>query len=168
VKKVKVAQKVAVTYSRPIATDRVDGAITSVCTPPSGFKFKFGTTSVKCKATDAHDNSSTVSFQVRVVSTGLLSPTMGASLTAPPRLAWKATPKATYYNVQLFTAGRKILTVWPSANSIQLKKSWVFAGSRRELKPGVYNWLVWPGFGSLAAAKYGALIGRGTFSIVRK
>jgi hypothetical protein len=105
VKKVKVAQKATVTYSRPIATDRVDGAITSVCNPPSGFKFKFGTTSVKCKATDAHDNSSTVSFQVRVVSTGLLSPTMGASLTAPPWLAWKATPKATYYNVQLFTEG---------------------------------------------------------------
>ncbi|GAB4079553.1 hypothetical protein GCM10028783_05010 [Modestobacter muralis] len=45
-----------VTYTLPEAGDTRDGAITPVCTPPSGSLFPIGTTKVTCTATDAAGN----------------------------------------------------------------------------------------------------------------
>jgi uncharacterized repeat protein (TIGR03803 family) len=42
------------------ASDLVDGAVTPVCTPPSGFAFPLGRTHVTCIAIDAHGNSTVV------------------------------------------------------------------------------------------------------------
>jgi hypothetical protein len=33
------------------------------------------------------------------------------------------------------------------------------------LSPGKYVWFVWPGFGDLARADYGRLLGRNTFRV---
>ena len=95
----------------------------------------------------------------------LVSPAIDARLSAPPRLTWKAVRQATYYNVQLFYEGRKILSVWPKDPRVQLQKSWKYDGHRYTLKPGRYHWFVWPGFDELSANHYGKLLGSRYFFI---
>jgi HYR domain len=64
-----------VNFAAPTATDNVDGPIAAVnCAPASGSTFPLGTTTVTCSATDAHGNTGSASFTVRVVD------------TTPPRL----------------------------------------------------------------------------------
>ena len=48
------------------ATDLVDGNVPVTCNPASGSSFPVGLTSVTCTATDAHTNTATASFTVRV------------------------------------------------------------------------------------------------------
>jgi hypothetical protein len=48
------------------ATDSVDGALVATCLPGSASTFPVGTTTVRCTATDAHNNSSQGSFTVTV------------------------------------------------------------------------------------------------------
>jgi hypothetical protein len=97
----------------------------------------------------------------------LRSPAVGARVSAPPLLAWRAVPRATYYNVQLYRNGRKILTVWPSATSVRLQRAWRFDGRTYRLTPGRYRWYVWPGFGARSATRYGKLLGSRTFVMTR-
>ena len=97
----------------------------------------------------------------------LTRPALGARVKAPPLLAWRAVPKATYYNVQLFVGGQKILTVWPTGTSFQMPRSWRFEGRTYRLRPGTYRWYVWPGFGPRSASRYGKLLGSRTFVMVR-
>jgi len=97
----------------------------------------------------------------------LTRPAVGARVSAPPLLAWRAVPKATYYNVQLYRAGRKILTVWPGTTSFRLERSWRFAGRTYRLTRGLYRWYVWPGFGARSATRYGKLLGTRTFVVTR-
>ena len=74
--------------------------------------------------------------------------------------------RASYYNVQLFRDGRKILSVWPSAPRLKLKWSWTFAGQSYRLRPGSYRWYVFPGLGKRAVARYGAFLGENRFTVV--
>ncbi|MGA8336118.1 MAG: hypothetical protein WB761_15330, partial [Solirubrobacteraceae bacterium] len=97
----------------------------------------------------------------------LLSPAVNAHLSAPPMLSWTAAPSATYYNVQLFRSGGKVLSMWPKHASLQLRRAWKFEGRRYRLKPGNYRWYVWPGLGRRKAGRYGHMIGSGTFVVVR-
>jgi hypothetical protein len=82
-------------------------------------------------------------------------------------LRWSAVAKATYYNVQLFREGRKILTLWPTKPTLQVPSSWRFTGTTFRLTPGVYRWYVWPGFGPRSANRYGKLLGTRSFVVVR-
>jgi HYR domain len=52
------------------ATDKEDGPLTPTCTPPSGAKFKLGTTVVTCTAQDSANNTGTATFNVKVGDTG--------------------------------------------------------------------------------------------------
>jgi fibronectin type 3 domain-containing protein len=59
-----------VNFTTPTATDNVDGPIAGVdCAPGSGSTFPLGITTVTCSATDAHGNTGSASFTVRVVDT---------------------------------------------------------------------------------------------------
>src|SRR5262249_36253915 len=58
-----------VTYTNPVATDIVDGAVAVTCTPPSGSTFALGTTTVTCSSTAAHGNTASAPFEVKVVDT---------------------------------------------------------------------------------------------------
>ncbi len=98
----------------------------------------------------------------------LLWPPSGIHLVAPPLLLWTPVRGADYYNVQLYRGDHKVLSIWPANAKLQIRHSWSFLGHRFKLKPGVYHWYVWPGYGARAAARYGRLIGRGTFVIVRR
>jgi hypothetical protein len=81
-------------------------------------------------------------------------------------LAWRAVSKTSFYNVQVHRNGRKILSRWPSRARFGLRGSWQFEGRTFRLRPGVYTWYVWPGFGTLAKPRFGKLLGQSSFRVV--
>jgi hypothetical protein len=95
----------------------------------------------------------------------LLAPRDGRVVKTPPLLAWVAVRDATYYNVQLFRDGRKVLSAWPKKNRLRLPRRWSFAGTRMRLSHGTYRWYVWPGFGARREARYGGMLGESTFIV---
>ena len=98
----------------------------------------------------------------------LKGPAAGASISAPPLLTWSVVPKATYYNVQLYRDGKKILTAWTKHPKLRLEKSWKYQGRAYALTPGVYRWFVWPGLLLPSANQYGKLVGSRTFVITQR
>jgi hypothetical protein len=102
---------------------------------------------------------------IDITATGaLLSPAPGTQVANPPRLVWTPVKGASYYNVQLIH-GRKVLSAWPVRTRFQLRRTWRFNGRRYRLRPGVYRWYVWPGYGRISAARYGRLLGGSTFVV---
>lgn len=100
-----------------------------------------------------------------ITATGaLLSPAPGTQVTNPPNLVWTPVKGASYYNVQLMR-GRKVLSAWPVRTRFQLRRTWRYNGRRYRLRPGVYRWYVWPGYGRISAARYGRLLGGSTFVV---
>jgi hypothetical protein len=98
----------------------------------------------------------------------LLTPDRRALVAAPPLLRWTRVRDATYYNVQLFRNGRKILSAWPKRPQLQLREKWRFRGRRHRLVDGRYQWYVWPGVGPRSARKYGERIGARSFVLDRR
>ncbi len=98
----------------------------------------------------------------------LAQPKPGAKVTGSPLLRWARVPGASYFNVQLFRGKTKILSAWPVAARLQLKKSWVYDRVKRTLAPGTYTWYVWPGLGNRAETRYGPLLGKSTFKVVKR
>ncbi|HET7857217.1 MAG TPA: hypothetical protein VFL41_12245, partial [Gaiellaceae bacterium] len=92
--------------------------------------------------------------ELDILATGpLLSPAPGAKITGPTTLVWTPVKHASYYNVQLIR-GRKVLSAWPARPGFRLRRTWTYDGRRYRLRPGVYRWYVWPGFGPRAANRY--------------
>ncbi len=119
-------------------------------------------------AVDAAGNHSAGVAAVIVPRRNLLkSPKDGAKLRKAPKLVWALDSEAQYYNAQLLLNGQKILSVWPVRPAYVLKKSWKYEGRKYTLKPGIYTWFVWPGYGARSAVDYGELMGSRTFRIVR-
>jgi hypothetical protein len=166
---------VRVTYSAS-AADLVDGPLPATCEPASGSLFPSGTTTVSCRAGDRHGNIGTADFTVsvsivpavrRVVRrSALLSPRARAVISGPTMLAWRAVPRTRFYNVQVYRNGRKILSRWPARPRFGLRRSWQHEGRTFRLRPGVYTWYVWPGFGTLAKPRFGKLLGQSSFRVV--
>jgi large repetitive protein len=99
-------------------------------------------------------------------ATALYAPPAGARLTTPPLLAWRAVPKARFYNVQLYRKGRKILSVWPHKPRLRLRRQWTYKGRRYRLRSASYTWIVWPAYGSPARPHFGRMLGKSSFWIV--
>jgi HYR domain len=97
----------------------------------------------------------------------LRSPKDGVRLRKPPKLIWERNSEASYYNVQLFRGEAKILSAWPTARTLSLKRTWRYKGKRYTLTNGLYRWYVWPGFGARANVNYGEMLGFSTFQILR-
>jgi hypothetical protein len=112
-------------------------------------------------AIDPAANQAAKSFAVTATG-ALLSPAPSAKIAKPPLLVWAPKRGASYYNLQLMRGG-KILSVWVTRPRFQLRRSWVFSGRRYRLRPGVYRWYVWPGFGLFSAGRYGRLLGGSSF-----
>jgi hypothetical protein len=106
-----------------------------------------------------------VSVSVSTRPTGVIQPQDAARLTLPPLLAWESVKGADYYNVQLWSGGTKLLSIWPKTAHLQLTPTWTYLGKKHALAPGKYVWYVWPGFGPLSVGKYGKLIGSATFRV---
>jgi HYR domain len=95
----------------------------------------------------------------------ILSPPYGAVLHSPPLIDWTRVRNATYFNLQLWRHGRKILSVWPLTSSYRLRATWTFNGRHYAFEPGRYIVYVWPGFGAKSAVDYGPLLGWTSFSV---
>ena len=87
-----------------------------------------------------------------------LRPLTGSVVRMSSRmLTWKATKGTTYYNVQVFHNGKRVLVGWPSKASYRIP-----AG---KLKAGTYVWYVWPAVQHKdSSPTFGKLIGRATFT----
>jgi hypothetical protein len=94
----------------------------------------------------------------------LLNPAPGQEVKSAPFLTWTPVKGASYYNVVLVRA-RRVFSAWPRQPRLQLPRSWTYRGRRQRLRPGVYRWYVWPGFGRLSAGRYGRLLGGSTFVV---
>ena len=83
-----------------------------------------------------------------------------------PVLRLPAIAGATYYHVQLFRRGARILAAWPLRPQLELRTSWKWAGQNYRLTRGRYRWFAWAGFGRRSAARY-KLLGSARFIVVR-
>lgn len=83
-------------------------------------------------------------------------------------MAWRAVKKARFYNVQLYRNGNKMLSAWPRRTALKLRWRWRYNGKAVRLRAGVYTWLVWPAYGTRAKPRYGSMLGRSTFRIVKR
>ncbi|MBD0290813.1 MAG: hypothetical protein ICV74_06115, partial [Thermoleophilia bacterium] len=127
----------------------------------NGITYRYAVSSV-----DASEmRSDEVLVVARPVASRLVTPLDGARLVAPPLLRWTAPARATYYNVQLWRNGRKILSAWPSSPRLRLHASWTYRGRTFRLVPGTYVWYVWPGYGRRASARYGKALGHRAFFV---
>jgi hypothetical protein len=97
----------------------------------------------------------------------LRSPKDGATLKKPPKLVWTRDAEADYYNLQLLRNNVRIFAAWPTKATFALKKGWKYQGRKYALRPGRYNWFVWPGVGPRKDANYGTLLGARSFVILR-
>jgi hypothetical protein len=95
----------------------------------------------------------------------LRAPAEKASLTAPPVLRWVKVPGASFYNVQVFRNGRKILSAWPLRTSLRLRRTWIWNGKRRNLVPATYRWFVWPAYRRKGRTEYGKSLGHSDFVV---
>lgn len=100
-------------------------------------------------------------------TTSLLSPAAGTVVRAPPLLRWKPVSGASFYNVQLYRNGIKVLSTWPRSARLRLARTWAYAGKRRRLDPGVYRWYVWGARGTRERPVYGSVLGSSTFTVKR-
>jgi hypothetical protein len=113
------------------------------------------------------DAANRAEHKFTLIATGpLLSPVPGERVTSPPYLVWTPVRRASYYNLQLIRGGRKILSAWPLRPGYRLRRTWTYKGRRYRLRPGVYRWYVWPGYGRISAAQYAQRpLGSSTFVV---
>lgn len=105
-------------------------------------------------ALDAAGNRMVVKA-VATPAAALVAPRRDQRIRGETTLRWRGVKGASYYNVQLWLRGKKVLTAWPSGPSLRLPR----------LASGPYTWFVWPGRGSRNAHRYGPLIGHSTFVV---
>ncbi len=115
----------------------------------------------------AHDEAGHATVvDVKAMPLGAMrSPPPGGTVSAPPRLGWRATPGALLYNVQLFRDGQKLLSAWPRSPRLKLLRRWRFGGQPRTLEPGTYRWYVWPAYRRGGKVRFGKLIGSSSFVV---
>jgi len=106
--------------------------------------------------TDAAGNPATAKI-VAQPAPPLIAPRQEAHVRGGVTLRWRAVPKASYYNVQVWLKGAKVLTTWPTKTFLRIA----------HLPRGRYVWHVWPGFGPLAKHRFGALVGTSSFVVTR-
>jgi hypothetical protein len=114
---------------------------------------------------DQGANASLGASAVVPTSALLWSPRDGLDVDSPPLLRWAGVRRASFYNVQVYYRGRKVLSAWPAKPRRALARRWVYRGRGFSLRRGTYVWYVWPGFGPKAKSHYGQLLGQATFSV---
>jgi hypothetical protein len=107
----------------------------------------------------------------------LRTPADGARLKKVPKLfRWKADPRASYYNLQIYSGGtlvaqstaqigKKILSVFPNKPVYKFKSPWKWQGRKYKMTKGLFTWYVWPGYGPREDVNYGPLMGSATFQL---
>jgi len=118
----------------------------------------------RIRSVDLAGNASTA-VETWAWPTPILWPRYDAIVHRPPVVDWTSVRNATYYNMQVWREGRKLLSVWPTGSSYRLRSSWTFLGRRHMLAGGRVTVYVWAGFGARAAARYGPLYGQTRFEL---
>jgi hypothetical protein len=95
----------------------------------------------------------------------MIAPRDGGVVRTVPTFRWAAVHGASFYNVQLYTHGVKVLSAWPAKARQRLTRRWSYGGRRYSLRRGAYVWFVWPGFGPRTRSRYGPLLGYSTFRV---
>ncbi len=149
------------------AVDLVDGRVSAKCSPRPGTHLPLGTTRINCTASDERGNIGSRAFKFTVVFT-LYAPRPEDFISSPPRLAWFPVPGASYYNVQVYRLGEKVLSAWPSRPSLPMRRHWTYRGRTFRFTTGLYTWLVWPGFGEPGQVRYGRRLGASSFWVVSR
>jgi hypothetical protein len=111
------------------------------------------------------DAGNTAVSKITAKLTALYTPPNGAVVRRGTVLGWIAKPGATYYNLQFFLHGRKVMSVWPVGSSLRIPGSWTYQGHTYRLTRGTYRWYVWPGRGARSKAVYGPLLGSSQFRV---
>jgi len=114
-------------------------------------------------APDAAGNTATATIAVTAKPSPQASP--AGTPRGVRRLRWKRVSGASYYNVQLYRQGRKILSAWPRTSWLQLRRRWTFRGRKYSLSPATYHWYVWPGYGPRSRHNYGKLVAHRHFTV---
>jgi hypothetical protein len=117
------------------------------------------------RASDVAGNMVQKAVTAEIATPALYKPATGAAVRAPLVLAWEAVKGATFYNVQLYRNGKKVLTFWPKTATFRVGKTWRYAGKLQRLERGRYNWYVWDARGTRAKPRYGKLLGSNTFIV---
>lgn len=128
----------------------------------NGRRYRYRVTLIDQAGNRSADTASAVPTRSR-----LLQPANGAHVRSAPLLVWKRMKRATYYNAQLVRRRTKVLSTWPSKPRLQLHRRWRFNARRHRLTPGHYCWYVWPGLGARSERRYGRLLGKSCFTVVR-
>ena len=143
----------SVLYSGGVAVSYADKTIRA------GIAYRY-----EVSAADEAGNVTSVVVNATRKRPPLYQPAKGAAVRPPVRLAWEG--KASFYNVQLFRGGVKLLSAWPGAKSLRLRATWQFGGKRHRLVPGRYRWYVWGASGTRAKPRYdGKPLGTSTFVV---
>ncbi len=146
------------------AVDLVDGRVSAKCSPRPGTRLPLGTTRVTCSASDQRGNTGSRAFKFTVVFI-LYAPSPGdfVWVSSPPRLAWFPVPGASYYNVQVFRLGEKVLSAWPTRPNLRMGRRWTYRARTFRFTSGLYTWVVWPGLGNPEQVRYGRKLGASSF-----
>ena len=118
----------------------------------------------RIQSVDQAGNAS-ASVEVNGRPSKIYSPVFGAIRRSPPLIDWTRVRNATYYNVQVWRNGQKVLSRWPLRSSTRLRSHWAFAGRTFSFTSGHYVVYAWPGFGRKASARYGGLLGWTAFEV---
>ena len=116
------------------------------------------------RSVDRAENRSPTST-ARGRASKILKPQYNAFVEAPVLIDWTPVREASYFNMQIWRQGRKILSIWPSRSQVRLRSSWTFNGNRYVLRSDRYSVYVWPGYGSKLNANYGTLLGWTAFFV---
>jgi hypothetical protein len=106
---------------------------------------------------DVAGNIATGTYTLKYANPFLL-PRKRTRVSRAPTLDWPNIERARLYNVQLWHDG-KVLSRWPTRSKLRLRHAWHFEGRRFVLKPGRYDWYVWPRI----KGSYRGLVGHGVF-----
>ena len=97
------------------------------------------------------------------LDSGTPSPSAVAPSSEPQRpvrtlgLRWRAVLGARAYNVILWREGKRVLDLWPTKANVAIPA--------RRLRPGTYDWFVYPIMGGGGEQRFGALAGHGTIRV---
>jgi hypothetical protein len=129
---------VQVFYTSPTATDAKDGSVAVACTPKSGSSFPFGTTPVRCTATDKNGNTATSGFGVTV-----RLPTSLGAVTNPGNLDRDLATAAPNRRVRVtaggFAPGSQVhlLLVTATGQALEMEITVASADGRIDVRPKI-------------------------------
>jgi HYR domain len=106
-----------------------------------------------------------VAAQLSAWPSPLRWPKYDSIVHSPPLVDWPRVRHASYYNLQVWRDGRKLLSVWPSNSQYRLRSIWRFHGAQHTLAGGRVTVFVWAGFGPKSRADYGPLYGKTRFRL---